>query len=691
MCLWLLAGPLPAAAGPEPAPADPPAAATARGAVTPEPGPHLLYVDLSVGGATVRVKAGGVMAIHPDAPFRVKDAATSAWLDLRLSFSLAGQADIDLTRFHTLSELLGQRIFEMNGVDLTVEREGQPVGSIRLLVKLLPIDWLRRAEAATKLDDKIKYMQQVLDLTPDDILVGRRLADLLLEAHRYPEAQSLLEELAAAHDDPELEERLAALYLKTGDKEKAVAALSKLAADRPDDMELAATLAGLYQDLGRWGEAVPVWERLARVYQGEARPKALLSLARALTRAGKPAEARAALEAAGKLQPANPATWELLAGARRQAGDNAGAVAALRRVADLRPRDKEARLNLARTLLESGQEAAAATELEKAAALDPADTALWLKLAAIYQKTDNQAALLRVYQKLAARKGDDPEVNYNLGVLLLEAGRPQEAWPHLEAAARARPDDVEIQETAFEALAGLGRWDQAVAQAQKLLAAAPDPVEAVSKVYPQLSEHRPAEMLNLLEEVLERQKGNPALYRMAAALALKGDDSARAVAILELAVRNLPGDLDLLEKLAQLYDGRGETAKAAEAYGRLLDQKPDFPGAEERYLQLKTKLLERGRVTSSTPLAPKPSPTPRATLKPTPTPAPAPPATPRATPPSTHAAPPAPPTPKTPPQATPTPPAPKAPPRATAAPPAPPQPKAKTPTPEPPPATGTRL
>lgn len=573
----------PAAATPPPPPAAPPQPEAA--------GPRLLWVELSVGGQPVQVKSGGVLALHPDAPFRVIKAKSDAWLDLGLSASLAGLPGVDMARFHTLSELLGEAVYSRQEVQLQVHKGGRLIGGVQLMIKLLPIDWLRRAEAATRLEDKIENTRQALALTPDDRLLALRLVDLLDEAKRYKEAAELLQGQAWTRDDPDLLSRLLEMYLRQGQLEPAAQVVTELLANKPDDIPLLERLAGLDEQLERWEEAMVVLERLTQIAEPDQRAPLWLRLAQVLIKSDKKDQAVMALQKAVELSPGDANSWRVMAEIKEQLGDAAGALEAQRRAAQLAPADLEAHLSLSEAYQKAGRKAEAAAELEKAALLRPDDTPQWLRLARLYEELEDRPALLKVYQRLTKASPHDPDLDYNLGVLLMEMERWEQALESLDAAAKAKPRDREVGRLILEALLRLKRWDQALKQAQAMLQDQPDQAALLERVYAALAKERPQGVAALLDHALAAGPKQANLYQLRAALALDKEDTPAALKALELGVKNLPGDLAMQLKLAGLYEAAGQEQKALQAYERILDKDPNYQDAQERYLQLKTGLL----------------------------------------------------------------------------------------------------
>ncbi len=554
-------------------------------------GTRLLYVDLSVGGLLVKVRAGGVVTVHPDAPFRVIEAKSDSWLDLGLSYRLAGFPELDLNQYHTLAKLLGPRIYDTPSLELEVLKSGDKIGSVNLLVRLLPIDWLRRAADAKELSDKIAFTERAVALTPDDPLLVERLADLYAEAGQFSRAAELLSSHGQSQKDPRWLERLAALYQAAGQKEQAAAALSKLAALRPGDPALLERLALLYEELGRWEEATVLLERLSSLQSGPERAGTLARMAKAQEKAGQGERARQSLEQAITLDSSQPALWQELARLRGGAGDREGALQALERAAALSPKDKALHLELSQAYLAAGKKAQAAAELEKVAALAPEDPTPLLSLAKLYEQGGQRQALARVYRRLDKLQPGDPDLAYNLAVLAMEDGKPAKALERLATVEKARPQDAEVRELRLRALLALKRWPQVQQTAKELLAQKPQDLNLWLAVLDQMSSADPQRAAALLDEVLAKNPKSTRLYQLKAALALEGKESGQAIKALSKAVELNPKDLKLKMQLAGLLEAENRDAEALKLYEAILDADPNFPQAEERYMGVRTRQL----------------------------------------------------------------------------------------------------
>jgi predicted Zn-dependent protease len=556
-----------------------------------EAGPNLRYIRFSLAGKPVDVRAGGILALHPDVPFRVVEAKTDAWFNFGLRTRLSGMPMVDLNNFHTLSELLGPKVYEGPELKVQALKDGQVLGEVSLDVSLLPIDWLRRAEEAQSVDKKIAFTEKAWQLTPDDRLLLTRLVDLMVEAKRYKEAVELLEGQSLQEDDAKLLRRLAGLYERAGQKEKAAAALSKLSAENPKDKALLARLAKLYEEMERWEEAAQILSRLLQGQTGAQRGETFLRMAAALERAGKKQEAMQALEHASRLKPADAKLWLRLAQGRKQAGDTPGTISALKRAVELQPANRSLRLELCEALLASGDKRGAASQMQEAAKLSPDDAALWLRLSRLQQDLGDKKALIHTYKRLAVLKPNQPDLLYNMAIISLDMENLPEALKYLQDALRAKPGDRQIRETMLDVLVQMGQWKQAVKLARELIKEKPDP-DLVMGLFGALSQSQPAELAKLMDLLLAQAPQDAKFYATRAALALEMQDTPGAVKALEQGIKAHPKALDLRWSLAGLYEAEKENQKALEQLGAILDENPEYPQAEERYLQLKTSILQ---------------------------------------------------------------------------------------------------
>jgi Tfp pilus assembly protein PilF len=207
----------------------------------------------------------------------------------------------------------------------------------------------------------------------------------------------------AAQSDPNSSTlyRLGSLLLKSGQPEKARAALERALVKQPDLAEASNDLGTL---LAQGGDVEAAILRFRAALQSAPDyPDALNNLGYALLLTGKDAEARSLYEKALALQPDFPEALNNLGMLLGRGGDLGAAEARFREALARRPGYGEAANNLALVLVARGDEAAAVRLLEGFLAADPAFESAYVTLAKIHlaagRNREAAAALERLLQR----------------------------------------------------------------------------------------------------------------------------------------------------------------------------------------------------------------------------------------------------------------------------------------------------
>ena len=196
--------------------------------------------------------------------------------------------------------------------------------------------------------------------------------------------------------------RQAAVLPIAGDPDRARAILADLVKQDPKDREALETLADLEVAFERWDAASATLRRLVGIEEGEAAVHAALRLADASERAGRPGDARGALERARVVSPQDRSVAERLERVYELTG-------AWRELAELALQDAHA----------SGDVAERFTRLLRAGAL------------LLLQASEPQAAIAALHEARALRPAD-PECAALLADAFIFTGRPQEALAVIE-------------------------------------------------------------------------------------------------------------------------------------------------------------------------------------------------------------------------------------------------------------------
>jgi serine/threonine-protein kinase len=388
------------------------------------------------------------------------------------------------------------------------------------------------------------------------LLPAGRLAGL---APPDPERARLrrLADAASPSEGPVLGVRLLARALASaGDDDRAVRLLQAAALARPDEAAFWNELGQLWEEQRppRWAEAVECY-KTARAL----RPALGVSLATALGRASRTAEAEDVFRELARRQPANPVVHFDLGLALYYQGRHPEAEAAYRAALRLKPDYPDAHTNLGATLSSQGRPVEA-------------------------------EAVLRAALRL---RHDYPEAHNNLGNALADQGRLKEAEEEFRSALRLRPDSPDAHHNLGLALRKQGRDGDAEAEYRTALRLRPDHTAAhigLGYVLHSQGWHRESEAES--RAALRLRPDSPeAHHNLGLALNDQGR-YAEAEAEHREALRLKPDIPEAHHGLGSVLEGQGRLKEAEAAYRAALRLRPDYSDAQTN---LGTALYKQGR------------------------------------------------------------------------------------------------
>ena len=362
------------------------------------------------------------------------------------------------------------------------------------------------------------------------------------------------ESVAAAPVDSESQERLRALgYLGTGG-----ARSSSTDRDLADPKERLATYHLLNDPvLGSLGpEHGPAFaealSRLASVVEAEPDiPRARILYGDMLLRARRPREAvevfRGLVEREGSFDGLLG-----LGAALQQAGDLAAAYDALESAHEVEPSNTKAHARLSEVAGAQGDAALAESWIREAIEISP-NRVLRARLAALLLEAGRADEASSVLDAIARDYQGDAVALYNLGQTLFVGGDAAAALDLFRVAVALDPEDADVRHGIGNALLSLGdaegsieAYDAAITLAPCFTAAHGNRGLALAQL------RRGPEAAASYERAIECDPGYVAAYRNLAALRLEAGDIGGAIATLERARSQLPGDGELAAQLAEL-------------------------------------------------------------------------------------------------------------------------------------------
>lgn len=439
---------------------------------------------------------------------------------------------------------------------------------------------LRLADAlalANRRDDARARLEDEVSRDPESDRVRMRLAEMVRAAQDWPALAQLLTD-GAAHA-PDKATRLSRLReaaelhrLRTGNHDKAIPLLEQASDLAPDDNAVKLALADALGAAGRFEEARTLLRSLVEAFGGR-RPKERAPvhyhLARLDLAVGDRARALVELDAATRIDPANPQILRALAELARDDGQFDRAERSYRALLTVLRRQEDTPDDAPITRSEVMFELAQIAERQ-----GEADRAKEILESAFELSTENIVEARRLESALR-KKGDDASLARALEARLQRAGA--EALSDLQVLLGKVPDAAEVlTELGRLYEEHLGREEDAYEMHLRSL-----DLDASSETA-HAATARLGEKLGKLDAYRERirvladranAQGRHHDPELAAALYLRlakfleTRDAAEAAKLYELAATARPQDKELLDALDRVYEKLGDDAGQARALG----------------------------------------------------------------------------------------------------------------------------
>jgi tetratricopeptide (TPR) repeat protein len=561
----------------------------------PVPG-KLISVDFIVNGVSHSVPAEGTLVVNPADVVEVDDIHTDGRFNwgLRLSSS----------EFPANELLEGRREIRKFWPELDQEEPlkavvevisgSQPIGRVNMVVRLLARDWVFKAQQAKSPQEKLRYYERAARLASHNALILTNLAQLYAEQDEWAKAASTYEKVAATSKTSAILQKLVEAYQKAGKTGKALTSyirlieasgndkvpfygfISYLNAKRspkdaasflttnlkdfpkPYQPEVYAYLGTLYGQQGEWRKAIKFYKRA--LAGGVDNPLIQLNLGEAYSRVGN----------------------------YRQAEKNI--LAYLKE----KPKDVDARMRLATVYQKRKKNQQAIKTLKGVIKDNPQSLKAHLALVDIYEKLKMDKEAAATYEGIAALAPDNKVVHYNKGVLYYEMKQYDQAAKAFAAVLKLDNKDIDAREYLVEIYRQEKKPRKALAVLEKLMELRPNYWNYYAKafdLYNQLEAYE--EMTKTLARAVGKLPEQPELRYFLAVSYEKRNLLVEAIHQFEALVKLAPKNTSYLMHLAGLYEQIGKTEKALWTYNRVLEVDPENPEAQDSYLRLKMREIEK--------------------------------------------------------------------------------------------------
>jgi len=434
----------------------------------------LLLAPHGPAGADARLTLGRILAQGHHLPEAAAELSEAARIEGELARSSPAGAERELDP-EPWRELARVRLDGGNEVgaaaaceDLASLDPAEGAAGLReLAAKLLDA----RQETAAE-----KRLRRAVELAPSEADGWKLLARLDEGRGRDSDARASWERaLASDPEDPEALLSAGQLALRTGDLAAARSWLRQAARATGDEATARARVATIWleakqpaevlevargedprlvylrglalQQLKRWGEAAAAFGEVP-VSSGELYASARASLAFALSRAGKPAEAVKAVKRGLSAQPGDPTLLYALGEAYDRAGQREAALAQMRAVLAVKADHAEALNFLGYALAEQGERLDEAQAfVERALRVDPQNAYFLDSLGWVLFKRGDVSRALQALERADRLAGPEATILEHLGDVYRRAARPADAAGAYRRALTAPDPDADEERT----------------------------------------------------------------------------------------------------------------------------------------------------------------------------------------------------------------------------------------------------
>lgn len=558
------------------------------------PVPHRLQeLVLEVNAKQEIIPADGEKIVNPRDAVRFVGVKTDGWFSWGVKVRAS---ELDFQRVRTkaavLRDLFPGETFETPKT-LSVEATwmGKRLGQVRLVVQLDAKDWMAKAQEAGKIEEKIRFLEKVLEAEPRNVLAKTQLAALYAEAGRPADAERLYEEVLELGQSRPVLERLIGVYKKQKKHAKVLEASLELL-QLSEDAAVFQDLLAYLQNQVPSREALTLLKHYAPKVPSKYRGSWHLVRADLATKTENWAEAAQAYESAAAAGVRDPNIHYNLSVVRAKSGDLDQAAQDLEKYLRANPNDVTNWLKLAAMYEKAGDESKALKVYGDLVAKNPSEKRALVRLAALLEKSGNKTELLKVYENLARLDPDDRVVQWNLAMLAYEAKQWDKALNAFEKCAALSPNDPKPLKYLLDLYQKNKDQEKQIAVLQKLIAVDKDNLayyDALFTLYDQAKNYDA--IIKVFEEASKNNPKVKAFHEYLLYGALKKGQKQKALAALEELCRLEPKEVKYFKQAAQLHESMGQYSKALEKIKRVLEINPNDAAAKDDYLRLRLLLV----------------------------------------------------------------------------------------------------
>ncbi len=597
--------------------------------------PRFYYLVVERNGADEKLKEENVFVLTYRDEFVVKEVSTSSPFGSGITVDVEGAGgDSDLRVLLKGVELVDRVVGERaaskkNGVyayGIAVKFKGEEIARIPVQVEVSPQDWLRFAKDSDSQRSQLRYLEQAVAASKDDVNLRKTLAAAHVKAGNIDRAIREYRTVLAAKPGDEVALReLSRCYLAKKDYLQAQETAKNLVKVNPKDAGAYATIALAYGKQKKWDRAIANYQESLKWNPNDV--NVLMNLGEAYEMTGKTQSAIEQYRKALQKNPQDKAIKAALADAYKRAGDHQAAIKLYSEVIQEKPKDGGTRTAPAKDQGVRRNWKEEVEEYKKALKTKPDDPATRYNLAMAYEKGKMYREATSEYEKVLVARPDDAEALNRLSNLYFQEKRYRDAVLFLNRLKKTAPKNAAVYAHTGFAYGELKQYKEAswnYAKAIELGSKDPQVRYNLATVYRKMGREKDAireyekvaavnpntEVLTILGDYYVKTRNYDVAIKTYKKLAgmeggkaagytglgrvsdLKGQTD-QAIENYRTALKHGKKDEQIYLQLAKAYEKKGRSREALEAYTSAYNINPDSGEAADGIKRMKISEIQK--------------------------------------------------------------------------------------------------
>ena len=567
------------------------------------PVPVFNHLTIEHNGVKKRLIPGQILNIHPHDSLKIVKIDTSIPFNRGIRLFSEGFDVNALQEEIVVTKLLpDQDMFHHYTYMIKIKHKIDSIGEVGLVISPSVEDWLEKADRIIDPKKRLAFLNTAIKEEKDDPQLKIRLADEYLAQKRWKEGANIIEDIIKERADLpagrqaglNLMKKLVDAYEHLRHYNKVITTLKKILLNSPEDLDLRLRLAELLEKKGRLKEAIKEYTVILPKLTRNEKTVCMKNIGYLLFQTGHKNKALHWYLKAAKYDRKDPNLYYNIGSIYDELKNPKLAEKYLRLALELKKDDIEGRLRLGQSLFNKDKLKEAKRYVKEILKKDPNHVDALILLANIVEKEGDKKNLRKIYKQILSHDPKNKIILFNLGVLEAEQGNLKKGLHYFNRLVKVDPKDIQAREALFDIYQRQKRDDFAFNQALELIKVLPRKISYYRYIFNYLT--AVDEFEQLANYMLKGVKVNPKnfelrQYLILAYLKLKKNEL--AVKEIKQALKLRPNNTNLLHQLAKIKEVAGNLDQALQVYKRILDISPDDEKAEEAYLRLRLKLLNK--------------------------------------------------------------------------------------------------